>query len=108
MIMGWLRKTPVPLLVAIIVVVGVASIAYLGGFVYLTAIDKPTDDYVRLLNSSLNWVTLLLVGTGTAASVTAAKSASNAEDQTNGHLAEKDDRIAKLEQQVRRMTGGTQ
>lgn len=89
--MNWLKKTPTALLITIIIVVAVSSLAYLGGFIYLTAEGKDTTEYRALLNTVTNWVTLLLVGTGTAASVSAARSSSNTEDTiASGQLDRED------------------
>jgi hypothetical protein len=98
--MQWIKKAPTPLVVAIVVVVGVASIAYLAGYVYLTAQGQDTTDYRALLNTSFNYIMLIMGGTATVASVSAARSASNAEDNSNGTLTERDARIAELEQQL--------
>lgn len=98
--MNWVRKAPTALVVAIVIVVGLASIAYLAGYVYLTATGADTTDYRGLLNTTFNFVMLLLGGTATVASVSAARSASNAEDNTNGELTARDARIAELEAQL--------
>jgi predicted MFS family arabinose efflux permease len=100
MIMDWLKKAPTPLVITIFTVIGVTTLAYLGGFVFLLAQGIDTTDYRGLLNTAFNYIGILLGATTTVASVTAARSASRAEEQTNGHLAEKDTRIAALEHQV--------
>jgi hypothetical protein len=96
MLMNWLRKAPTPLLIAIVVTLAVATIAYLAGFVYLTSIGKDVTEYRALLNTAFNYVGLLLGGTATIASVSAARSASNAEDAGNGKLTERDAEIERL------------
>lgn len=92
--MNWLKKAPTGLVITVLIVFGAVTIAYLGGFVYLTANDKPTSEYTALLNSTMNWITIALGGTAAVASVQAARSASNAEDNTNGALSAKTAEIA--------------
>lgn len=94
MVMNWLKKAPTSLVVAIVVVVGVATVAYLAGYVYLTATGADTTDYRGLLNTGFNYVGILFGGTAAVASVSAARSASNAEDQTNGTLTAHVEKIA--------------
>ena len=82
--MDWLKRAPTPLIVTLFAVIGVTTIAYLGGFVYLSAQGVDTTEYRGLLNTAFNYLGILLGATTTVASVTAAKSAAKAEDQTNG------------------------
>lgn len=100
--MQWIKKAPTGLVIAVVIVVGVATVAYLAGYVYLTAEGKDTADYRALLNTSFNYVMLLLGGTTAVASVSAARSASNAEEQTNGQLSARDEEIAQLRAQLER------
>lgn len=105
MLVDWLKKAPTSLIIAVVVVIGVATVAYLGGYVWLTAAGADTTDYRSLLNSTFNYLGILFGATTTVASVAAAKSAGKAEDQTNGQLTTRDERIADLEEQVRRLGG---
>lgn len=98
--MDWIRKAPTPVVVAVIVSVGVILLGVLTGFVVLQYSGKPTDDYVRLVNTLANLLMLPLGGLAAVASVSAAKSASKAEDQTNGHLTARDVEIDRLRGQV--------
>lgn len=84
MVMDWLRKAPTSLVIALFIVIGTTTVAYLGGYVYLTAAGVDTTDYRGLLNTAFNYLGILLGATTTVASVSAARSASKAEDQTNG------------------------
>jgi hypothetical protein len=106
--MDWIKKAPTALIVAIVVVVGVVSVSYIGGFVWLTVEGKDTAEYSRLINSAANMLMLLLGGTTAVASVSAARSASNAEDNTNGKSDAERQAIADAaaEATVRRLTGG--
>jgi cytochrome c biogenesis protein CcdA len=87
MIMDWLRKAPTSLVITVCVVIGVASVAYLGGYVYLTASGADTTDYRSLLNSTFNYLGILFGATTTVASVAAAKSSSKTEENSNGALS---------------------
>lgn len=92
--MEWLRRAPTALVVTLFVVIGSTTIAYLGGFVYLTAAGVDTTEYRGLLNTAFNYVGILLGATTTVASVTAARSAAKAEDQTNGLHQDQLNRVA--------------
>lgn len=96
----WLKKAPTALIVTLLVVVGVATLAYLAGYVFLTANGVDTTDYRALLNTAFNYVTVLLGATSTAAAVSAARSANKADKQTNGHLAAKDEELAGLRERL--------
>jgi hypothetical protein len=98
--MDWLKKAPTSLVIAVVVVIGVASLAYLGGYVILTLNGADTTDYRSLLNSTFNYLGILFGATTTVASVSAARSASKADDQTNGQLAARDAQIAALRKQL--------
>lgn len=84
--MDWLKKAPTAVVVTVILVCGVAVLAVLGGFVALEVAGKPTDDYRAFINTIANLVVLPLAGVGTIAATSAARSASNAEENTNGNL----------------------
>lgn len=103
--MDWLKKAPTPVIVAVIIVSGLSLLALLGGFVALTWADKPTEDYRSFVSTLAQLITLPLVGLGTVAATSAARSASRTEDQTNGQLAKRDDRIEELQRQVRLLRG---
>lgn len=92
--MKWIGKVPTGVLVTLIIVSGVGVVALLGGFLLLTLNDKPTDEYRAFVNTVANLVTLALSGLAAAGAVSAAKSASNAEDNTNGVLTAKTHEIA--------------
>jgi cytochrome c biogenesis protein CcdA len=104
-LMDWLKKAPTSLVITVFVVIGVATVAYLGGYVYLTAAGADTTDYRSLLNSAFNYIGILFGATTTVASVAAAKSAGKAEDQTNGQLTARDAQIADLKRQVNALRG---
>lgn len=98
--MDWIRKAPTAVVVSIIVVVGVTILAVLGGFVALELTDRGTDDYWVFVSRFANLITVPLTGLAAAGSVAAWKSSSKAEDNTNGHLSDKDDEIRQLRAQI--------
>lgn len=107
--MGWLKRAPTSLIITLAVMIGCTTIAYLGGFVYLTASGIDTTEYRGLLNTAFNYVGILLGATTTVASVTAARSAAKAEDQTNGlHKRQLDEVAHSAAVQVLEQNGGTQ
>lgn len=101
--MGWIKKAPTSVVVAVIVVCGIGTLALLGGFVLLEYSGKPTEDYRAFVNTLFNAVTVLAAGTSAVAGISAARSASNAEDQTNGQLTARDSEIRELRDQVQRL-----
>jgi len=92
--MNWVKKAPTSVIVSMVLVCGLGTVAVIGGFVALEIAGRPTDDYRGFVNLLLNAAMLLVGGTGTVAAVSAARSASNAEDQTNGALTAKIDAVA--------------
>lgn len=96
----WLKKAPTAVVVAVIIVCGVVMLGVLGSFVALTLAGADTTEFRQWINTVGQILVYPLLGVGTLASVQAARSASRAEDQTNGHLTAKEDEIAALRQQV--------
>lgn len=94
--MNWIRKTPTAVLVAAIAAGVVLTLAFLAGFVYLTVQGEDTTEYRGLVNLAMNAVTVLLGAIAAVGASSAARSASNAEEQTNGTLTAKDREIAGL------------
>lgn len=92
--MGWIKKAPTPVVVAMVIVCGLGVIATIGGFVALEFAGRETADYRAFVNLLMNAAMLLITGTGTVAAVSAARSASNTEEQTNGLLTEERRAIA--------------
>lgn len=106
--MGWIRKAPTAVVVTMVVVCGLGTVAVVGGFVALELAGRGTDDYLAFVSFLINTVMLLVTGTGTVAAVSAARSASNTEAQTNGALSAKTEEIADAAAQraVQRWTDG--
>jgi type IV secretory pathway VirB10-like protein len=98
--MDWLRKAPTALVVTLVSAVALATIAYLVGYVYLEANGADTTGYRALLNTAFNYLTVLFGAATTAASVSAARSSSKAEDNTNGTLTALRDEVRGLQQQL--------
>jgi hypothetical protein len=98
--MDWLRKAPTPLVITMALAVTVATLAYLGGYVYLSATGVDTTEYRALLNTAFNYAGTLFGATTVVASVAAAKSSNKTEHQTNGTLTALHEEIADLKRQL--------
>lgn len=105
MLMEWLKKAPTSLKVAVLAIVLIATVAYLGGYVLLALNGVDTTDYRALLNTGLNYVGILFGGAAAVGSISAARSANRTEEQTNGTLTARDARIQELEDRVRLLGG---
>jgi hypothetical protein len=99
--MNWIRKAPTALLVTIVIVCGLGVIVTIGGFVLLAYAGRDTDDYRAFVSVLIQAATLAVAGVGAVGGVSAARSASNTEENTNGTLHAKDSEIAELQRQVR-------
>src|SRR3954470_19101870 len=101
--MDWLKKAPTSVVIAVIIVCGFLAAIVLAGYVALTLDGQNTTEYRQWIMSVGNLLQYPLLGTAVVASVSAAKSASKADDQTNGALVDRDDRIAALEAENARL-----
>jgi hypothetical protein len=70
--------------VTVIIVCGVVALGVLGSFVALTMSGQDTTAFREWINTLGQILVFPFLGVTTAAAVQAARSASNAEDQTNG------------------------
>lgn len=104
--MNWIRKAPTALLVTIVIVCGVGVVVTIGGFVLLEYAGRDTTDYRAFVNVLINAATLAVAGVGAVGGVSAARSASNAEENTNGALTARDERIAALQNENARLRRG--
>lgn len=102
----WLRKAPTAVTVTVIAVTGLLGLGVLAAYVILSANGVDTADFRQWVQTLGILVIGPLVGVNTVTGLVSAKSASRAEDQTNGQLTARDARIATLEDQVKKM-GGT-
>lgn len=102
MLMDWLRKAPTAVTVAVVIVCGFVACGVLASFVVLQLNGQDTTDLRQWIQTVGTAVILPLLGINTIASVQSARSASNAEDQTNGQLDDKDKQIAALKAQLLR------
>jgi hypothetical protein len=96
--MNWIRKAPTAVTVSVVILAGVITLAFLGGFVVLELNARDTTEYRGLVNLVMNAATTILAGVAAIGASSAARSASNAEEQTNGMITSRDERIAELEQ----------
>jgi ABC-type spermidine/putrescine transport system permease subunit II len=113
MLMDWLKKAPTSVVIAVVVCCFALVLGTLAGFIYLTAEGADTTEYTRFVNTIANLIILPIGGLAAVASVSAARSASKTEEQTNGTLTalEKEKealeaRNALLTAQIERARGG--
>ncbi len=100
MLMRFLGKAPTAVVVTVIIVCGILALGTLAAFVTLSLNGIDTTDLRQWIQTVGITIILPLLGINTVASVAGAKSASAAEDQTNGHLAAKDTELSALRRQV--------
>ena len=98
--MGWIKKAPTSVVITAIIVGCLLPLAAIVGFVVLEITGSSTTDYRAFLNLLMNGAILALSGAGAVGGISAARSASNAEDQTNGQLHAKDREIAELRRRL--------
>lgn len=103
--MEWLRKAPTALVATVIAVCGAVAVAILAAFVILAVNGVDTTEFRQWINTVGQILVFPLLGTTAVASVAGARSASRAEDQTNGQLTARDQRIKELEDRIRGMGG---
>lgn len=102
MIMEWLRKAPTAVTIAVVAVCGVLAVAVLAAYVVMSINGVDTTEFRQWVVTVGQLLVYPLLGTTAVASVAAARSASAAEDNSNGRLTQRDERIAQLEAQMRR------
>ena len=105
MLMAWLRKAPTAVVVTVIITCGLLALGVLAAFVVLSINGQDTTDFRNWVQTIGVVFILPLLGINTVASVVGAKSASAAEDQTNGIHAAKDRQIAQLTSELRAARG---
>lgn len=96
----WLKKAPTSVVVAVVIVCGVVALGVLGSFVALSISGQDTTEFRQWINALGQLLVYPFLGVTAVASVQAARSASKAEDQTNGHLDAKDEEIKALRAQL--------
>lgn len=100
MFMDWLKKAPTAVVVAVVCVCGVVALGVLAAFVVLSLQGVDTTEFRQWVNTIGQLLVYPFLGAGTIAAVSAAKSAQKAEENTNGHLAEKDAEIRSLRSKI--------
>lgn len=98
--MEWFRGAGTAVKVAVIIVCGVLALGVLAAYVYLTAQGADTTEFRQWILAIANLLIFPLVGINTIASISAANSAKKAEENSNGVLAAKDEKIADLQTTV--------
>ncbi len=120
MLMDWLKKAPTSVVIATIVTCGLLAAALIAAFVILEIEGADTAEFRQWVNTIGTLVVFPLLGINTLASVSAARSSSRADEQTNGQLhelkAQSDSQRAIIESQrqtiieqraqIRRLGGG--
>lgn len=96
MLMDWLKKAPTAVVVTVIVTCGVLALSVLAAFVFLEARGVDTTAFRQWVNTVGQVLVFPLLGVTAVGSVAAARSASNAEDQTNGQLTAKEAELTRL------------
>jgi ACR3 family arsenite efflux pump ArsB len=105
MLVEWLKKAPTAVTVAVIIVFGLIAMAVLAAFVVLQIAGQDTTDFRQWIQTVGIALVAPLIGVNTVTGLVAARSASRAEDQSNGQLEARDARIAALERQVQALGG---
>lgn len=90
--MGIMKNAPSTLIGA----VTLCFVAVVAAFVYLSASGSDTSDLRTFINTVLNIVSAVFSGGALVVAGAAAKASNVTQEQTNGHLAAKDDEIQRL------------
>lgn len=101
MLVEWLKKAPTPVVITLLVVLPILVLGVLGGFVALQIAGQPTEEYRAFINTLANLMIYPVVGVGTVGSIVAARSASRAEDNSNGRLTALQAEIDRLKEERR-------
>lgn len=106
--LDWLKKAPTSVVIAVVIVCGVLALAVLGSFVALQLSGADTADFRQWIQTVGILLAGPLLGFNTVASLAAARSSSNTEDQTNGTLTRRDEEISDLREQVAKLAAATE
>lgn len=98
--MEWLRKAPTTVVITVIVTCGVLAAVLVAAFVVLEVQGADTAEFRRWIGTVGQLLVYPLLGITTVASVSSARSASRADDQTNGQLQAKDQTIEARDQTI--------
>lgn len=103
MIMDWLKKAPTSVKITVIITCGLLAAAVLAAYVVLSLQGADTTELRQWVNTIGQILVFPLLGTTAVASISAARSAGRADDQTNGQLAARDEQIAALQAENTRL-----
>jgi hypothetical protein len=92
----WIKKAPTSVVITIIIVCGLVALGTLGSYVVLTLAGQDTSEFRQWVQTCGQILVYPFLGVTAVASVSAARSASRTEDQTNGTLSRRDDEIERL------------
>lgn len=99
--MKWLSKAPTSVTIAIVAVCGVLATVIILAYVVLTINGADTSEFRQWVQTLGQLLVYPLLGTSAVASVAAARSSSNAEDNTNGRLTALQEENAALRAQIK-------
>lgn len=99
--MKWLSKAPTSVTIAIVAVCGVLATVIVLAYVVLTINGADTSEFRQWVQTLGQLLVYPLLGTSAVASVAAARSSSNAEDNTNGRLTALQEENAALRAQLK-------
>lgn len=100
MFMDWLKKAPTSVKITAMIVCGLLAGGALAAYVILSLNGVDTTELRQWINTIGQLLVFPLLGTTAVASISAARSASRADDQTNGQLDAKNAEIAALRRQL--------
>lgn len=103
--MDWLKKAPTAIVVTIIIVCGFLAMSVFGAYVILTLNGADTAEFRQWVNTLGQILVFPFLGVSTAAAVSAAKSSSKTEEQTNGTLTALQAEVAELRTERDRRDG---
>lgn len=103
MFMDWLRKAPTPITITVIISCFGFATVLVGAFVWLEVNGADTSGFRQWVNTLGTLLGFPLIGTAAVASISSARSAGRADEQTNGQLTARDERIRELESEIREM-----
>jgi predicted permease len=101
----WLKKAPNSIIITMIIVCGFLAAMVVLSFVLLQLNGQDTTQFRQWVQTLGQILVYPFLGITATASIQAARSSSNAEDQTNGQLAARDAEIARLRAQVTALGG---
>lgn len=101
--MDWLKKAPTAVTVTVIITCGLLAVALVGAFVLLELEGADTTEFRQWVNTLGTLLAFPLMGVSAVAATAAARSSSRAEDQTNGQLVNRDQKLGKQDVELKEL-----